>query len=138
MSTNVTKPLRGIIETSLYADDLQAAERFYRDVLGLRIIGREEGRHVFFRCGRGVLLIFRAEVTRSEEGRTPTHGADGPGHVAFDVPQEDLDVWTAHLRANRVEIDRVVEWGPQLRSLYFRDPAGNSLELASPQLWGTR
>ena len=44
-----------ILESALYVTDLDAAEAFYRDVLGLERIAKVDGRHVFFRCGRGVL-----------------------------------------------------------------------------------
>lgn len=38
--------LTGILETCLYVDDLDAADAFYRDVLGLEFVGREENRHI--------------------------------------------------------------------------------------------
>ena len=59
----MTPPLEGILETALYADDLDAAEHFYGEILGLERITRHENRHVFFRCGPGVLLIFNAKET---------------------------------------------------------------------------
>ena len=52
-----------ILETCLYVDDLRAAEHFYRDVLGLVVVRRQTGRHVFFRCGRSMLLIFDPTAT---------------------------------------------------------------------------
>ena len=55
--------IQAIVETAIYVDDLGRAEAFYRDVLGLEVIGREEGRHVFFRVGDGVLLAFSPEAT---------------------------------------------------------------------------
>ena len=53
----------GILEAALYADDLEAAEAFYTGVLGLSVLARVEGRHVFFRCGLGVVLLFNPEAT---------------------------------------------------------------------------
>jgi len=50
-----------VLETCLSVDDLEQEEKFYHDVLGLRVVLREEGRHVFLRCGRGMLLLFRSE-----------------------------------------------------------------------------
>ena len=46
--------ITAVLETCLYASDLEAAERFYGGVLGLAVFGREAGRHVFFRCGDAV------------------------------------------------------------------------------------
>ncbi len=67
---------------------------------------------------------------------TPHHGAQGTGHVAFAVPDAEIPAWEAHLTAQGVAIERTVDWPQGGRSLYFRDPAGNSLELASPKIWG--
>jgi len=129
------KPIRGVLETSLYVDDLDAAVRFYRDVMGLELIAADTMRDAFFRCGPGVLLLFRADLTLQTDGEIPPHGAAGPGHAAFNVPQSELPAWEARLRQHGVEIERDHEWFDGMRSLYFRDPAGNCLELTSPGLW---
>jgi len=126
---------RGIFETVLYAKDLDAAEAFYRTVFGLEVLGRGAVA-VVFRCGAGVLLVFNPEVTRRPGRGVPSHGAEGAGHVAFSMPDEELDSWRAHLNAQGVPIEMEVSWPEGGRSLYVRDPAGNSVELAPPTLWG--
>lgn len=126
--------LRRVLETCLYAADLQAAERFYADVLGLERMSREPGRHVFFRIGSQVFLVFDPAKT-SEGGTLPAHGADGAGHVAFAVRDAEIPAWRAHLESHGVAIEREVEWPRGGRSLYFRDPAGNSIELTTPAIW---
>lgn len=130
----------GILETALYADDLDAAEAFYGGVLGLERIARAEDRHVFFRCGSGVLLIFDptrtlAEPPSADGLAVPPHGARGPGHMAFRAALSDLDDWKRHLAEAGVEIEAEVDWPRSGRSIYFRDPAGNSIEIASPEIW---
>jgi catechol 2,3-dioxygenase-like lactoylglutathione lyase family enzyme len=128
-------PLGGIHEAALYVNDLRAAERFWRR-LGLQLVGRKEGRHVFFRAGRDMLLLFDAGATR-EPGGVPPHGAEGPGHVALDVPDAAaLEGWREHLALAGVEIEHEHEWPAGGRSLYFRDPEGNSLELITRGSWG--
>ena len=127
--------VREILETSLYAEDLDAAERFYAGVLGMEVIVRVPGRHVFFRCGARVFLVFDAARTL-EAGALPPHGARGPGHVAFAVAEAELPAWAAHLRAHGVEVETDFAWPKGGHSLYFRDPAGNSIELATPRIWG--
>ena len=87
-----------IVETAIYVDDLEAAEAFYRDVLGLAIIGKEAGRHVFFRVGDGVLLAFNPETTLKGDV-LPPHGAMGPGHFALGVRADGLDEWRRRLQA---------------------------------------
>lgn len=132
---------RGVLETCLYVNDLAEAERFYRDVLGLEVIGREAGRHVFFRCGQGVLLIFDPQRTSTQEtsvggAKIPLHGAHGAGHVAFAVAEEEFDAWREQLARRGIEVESEVIWPRGGRSLYIRDPAGNSVELATPRIWG--
>src|SRR5688500_12289978 len=124
-----------ILETCLYVDDLPAAERFYSQVLGLVVHSRQEGRHIFFRCGRGMLLLFDPRES-SASGDIPPHGARGPGHVAFAAQESDLPAWRQDLETHGVPIEKSHTWPGGGHSLYFRDPAGNSLELATPTIWG--
>jgi catechol-2,3-dioxygenase len=126
-----------IFETVLYAEDLVTTEKFYRSVLGLEILHRSE-LFVVFRCGGGVLLIFDPKKSRATGRDVPSHGAIGPGHLAFGVCADDLDMWRDRLIENGVEIESEVKWDSGGLSIYFRDPAGNSIELAPPTLWGGR
>lgn len=129
------RPIDRVLETILYVDDLQAAERFYCDVLGLELDSRKDGLFVFFRCGGGMLLLFEPEAA-STGRNVPAHGARGPGHACFAVAEADLDGWKARLAAAGVAIEQEMDWPRGGRSFYFRDPAGNSLELATPRIWG--
>ena len=124
-----------VLESCLYVDDLPAGEKFYTDVLGLFAFSRVEDRHVFFRCGKGVFLLFNPAQTRQVNGEAPTHGAQGSGHVAFAMEEDEIACWRDHLRENGVEIEKEVSWPAGGYSIYFRDPAGNSVELATPQIW---
>ncbi len=127
--------IRGVVETALYADDLKAAAMFYSDVLGLELLHGDAERDLFYRCGDAVLILFNPALTQQPTSKAPTHGATGPGHVAFNVPQHDLDSWTQHLRSHNVPIETQVTWPNGTRSVYVRDPAGNSIEFTSPSLW---
>ena len=127
---------QAIIETAVYVDDLDAAEAFYRDILGLSVIGKETGRHVFFQVGdRNVLLAFLPQSTLGGD-LLPAHGASGPGHFAFGIERESLDAWRQQLRSRGVSIEKEVDWPEGGKSLYFRDPAGNAVELITPGVWG--
>jgi catechol 2,3-dioxygenase-like lactoylglutathione lyase family enzyme len=130
----------GILETVLYAGDLDAAEAFYRDVLGLEPFVSVPGRHLFYRCGDQVLLIFKPEATRVPPAAgalpVPPHGAAGPGHICFRATAAELDAWVRRLAAKAVAIEADFEWPRGGRSIYFRDPAGNCLEIAEPRIWG--
>ena len=130
--------LSHILETALYAPDLDAAEAFYGGVLGLERVVRAGNRHVFFRLSDAMLLVFNP--AESERPTTtlpvPPHGARGPGHVAFAATADALDRWRARLEAAGVAIEADFPWPDGARSLYVRDPAGNSVEFAEPRLWG--
>ena len=134
-ATKSTLRLERIWETSLYAADLDRAESFYKTVLGLDSFAKETNRHVFFKCSGQMLLIFNPDKTIEESDAAP-HGAHGPGHVAFALPMSELDTWKSHLQTMNIEIEKDVSWPNGGRSIYFRDPAGNCLELASPLIWG--
>jgi catechol 2,3-dioxygenase-like lactoylglutathione lyase family enzyme len=124
-----------IVETAIYGDDLPAMEAFYREVLGLEFISRLEGRHTFLRAGTSVLLLFRAEETLKGDLLTP-HGTTGPGHFAMGIPTASLEVWRQRLMEHGVPIELETDWPRGGKSLYFRDPAGNSVELITRGLWG--
>ena len=125
-----------LVETGIYADDLDQAERFYHDVLGLTVWGKEAGRHVFFQVGdRDMLLVFRPATTLQGED-LPAHGTSGPGHFALGIAAEEFDAWRERLREHDVVIEHEQTWTSGGRSLYFRDPAGNLVELITPGVWG--
>lgn len=125
-----------IVETAVYVDDLDAAIAFYRDVLGLELRGHEPNRHAFFRVGTAsMLLLFIAETTRKGD-LLPSHGATGAGHFAFGIPAGSLTHWRDRLTRHGVVIEKEVAWPRGGRSLYFRDPAGNTVEVLTPGLWG--
>jgi len=131
--------IRGVLETSLYVSDLERSRTFYTQLFHFSVM-LEDGRFCALDvCGRQVLLLFRKEATgalRTEGGLIPPHGADGGSlHVAFAIGQDDLDPWERRLARDHVEIESRVQWPRGGKSLYFRDPDGHLIELASPGLW---
>lgn len=135
----MTKELEGILETALYATDLDVAEDFYGRILGLEKVIRKADRHVFYRCGAGILLIFNPDETARPAAPdalpVPPHGTTGPGHACFRVSADNLDAVARRLGEADVAIEADFRWPNGARSIYFRDPAGNSLECAEPRLW---
>ena len=127
-----------VLESALYVLDLRAAEEFYTDVLGLTLYSKLEGRHVFLRCGDRMVLLFNAEATAVSAGGpkdAPTHGAKGEGHLAFAAMDREIDQWKQYLVENGVKIEKEIHTQGG-RSIYFRDPSQNCLEIASPRIWG--
>ncbi|MFB2549897.1 VOC family protein [Ensifer soli] len=131
--------LEGVLESALYAGDLDAAEAFYGSVLGLERVSRAGDRHVFFRCGAGMVLIFNPRETEKAppEGAlpVPAHGSRGPGHLCFRVDRSQMDAVVVRLTSAGVAIESDLLWPNGARSFYFRDPAGNSLECGEARLW---
>ena len=81
---------RRVFETVLYADDLAQAEKFYQDVLGLELI-QSSDLFITLKCGDAVLLIFDPEYSAADGRSVPSHGARGPGHIAFPARADELE-----------------------------------------------
>ena len=130
-----------LLETALYVDDVEAIARFYRDILGLAVLDAS-ARLVAMDAGQGtILLIFKRSATAAGAdtpgGWIPPHDGQGPVHLAFAVETRDLAAWEAMLRDRGIAIESRVRWGGGGESVYFRDPAGHSVELATPGTWAT-
>ena len=67
---------------------------FYGGVLGLETIFRAGDRHVFFRAGSTVVLIFNPRETAKPPSPgalpVPSHGAEGPGHLCFSASAAEI------------------------------------------------
>jgi len=130
---NAPPPLTGVLETVLYYTDQDRTERFYTDVLGMRLLDKEPVRSLFFRAGSSVFLMFDASETA--KGTTlPPHGASGSVHTCFVVPEQEYEGWKTYLASRDVEIIQEVTW-PRGLSFYFHDPDGNLLEIANADIW---
>lgn len=132
--------IEGVLETCLYARDLEAAEHFYADLLGLAVVAREPARHVFLRCGSAMLLVFDPDRTSAAPGQVngvpvPPHGTHGPAHVCFRIAESDVSIWRDRLHTAGVAIEAEITWPRGGSSIYVRDPAGNSVELAPETIW---
>jgi catechol 2,3-dioxygenase-like lactoylglutathione lyase family enzyme len=131
--------LNHVLETALYVDDLGRAAGFYADILGLAPLYADERLRAFAVGGRSVLLLFRRgaslETMRLPGGTIPPHDGSGPLHVAFAVAADDLAQWEERLRTHGIAIEGRTDWPRGGRSVYFRDPDGHLLELATPGLW---
>ena len=126
-----------ILETVLYAEDLTAARHFYEKVLGLELYWELLPRFVFFRNRDQMLLVFNPKLstTQSASDGPPPHGTASAGHVCFRATRAELDQWQQHLASHHVTVERLMDWPDGGRSLYVRDPAGNSVEFAESRIW---
>lgn len=132
MSAAEPPPLSGILETVLYCttQNEDVTRRFYEDVLGLRSIGGSS-----YRAGSDVFLLFNSDRSTVQD-EPPPHGASGSVHVCFLTTSEGYEAWKDRVAASEVEIVQEITWDETgLHSFYFKDPAGNLLEIADGDLW---
>ena len=123
----------GILESSLYVDDVARSAQFYEKIFGFPVISNFGPRGCALQAGdRQVLLLFRkgASVATSSP-----HDGDGELHIAFAIPPEELRPWESWLAANGIAVEERTEWERGGVSLYFRDPDRHLLEIATPGVW---
>lgn len=131
--------IRGLRESALYTSDMARAADFFGRVLGLRELVATERLTAFDAGAGGVLLLFpqggaTGDVT-TERGTIPGHDGHGPLHMAFAIAAEAYEDWREHLTEQGVPVRAEMQWPAGGRSLYFDDPDGHVLELATPGLW---
>jgi catechol 2,3-dioxygenase-like lactoylglutathione lyase family enzyme len=131
--------LNGVLETVLYVEDLERADAFYRETLSLSCIHSDFRMRGYDVGGRGVLLLFpqggSLHPIETPGGSIPPHDGSGPAHMAFSIDADALSGWENHLTASGVTIEGRTHWPRGGTSIYFRDPDGHLLELATPGLW---
>jgi catechol 2,3-dioxygenase-like lactoylglutathione lyase family enzyme len=136
-------PLEGVLETSLYVSDLEVSQRFYSEVFGFSPLYCDPRMAAMNISDRHVLLLFlqgaslqAIEVTGA--GVIPGHDGRGQLHLAFAISSGDLPLWRAWLSHRNIPVEAEMCWERGGHSLYFRDPDGHLLELATPGVWAIR
>jgi len=128
-----------ILESALYVRDLDRSVAFYRDLFGFPEYLRDERMAALGVPGSQILLLFRlgASVTPAPTpfGTIPPHDGHGPQHMAFAVAEAGLPGWLTALTTAGIELESRIDWDSGSTAIYFRDPDGHSIELATPRLW---
>jgi catechol 2,3-dioxygenase-like lactoylglutathione lyase family enzyme len=131
--------ISGVLETALYCEDLARAKSFYAGDLELRVMFDSTRLVAFDIGGDRALLLFQRGMTSEDVhtpgGLIPGHDGSGPAHMAFAIPTEEYEPWRSHLAARGIAIRSEVVWRAGGKSLYFNDPDGHVIELATPGLW---
>jgi len=132
-------PLTRLLETSLYVETLARSRDFYTRLMGFPVFLEDERMVALGVPGGSVLLLFArggsASGSETPQGKIPGHDGRGTLHFAFAIPAGALPGWEAHLAAHAVPIESRITWPRGGTSLYFRDPDGHSVEVATPGLW---
>jgi catechol 2,3-dioxygenase-like lactoylglutathione lyase family enzyme len=129
----------GLLETSLYVENVQRSVEFYQTIFGFPLLLNVE-RIAAFRVKEGqVLLLFKlggsVNPMPSSEGTIPPHDGIGMTHIAFAIAAADLEGWRAWLAEHNLPIESTINWDSGSTSIYFRDPDQHLLELATPGIW---
>ena len=132
--------LTGVVETALVVEEVARAAGFYQRIFGFHMLVQNERLcSLNVRPGQ-VLLLFQHGGSLDDiqlPGGVLPGGmdAEGRGHMAFAIAADHLESWQSWLEQNSVAIESTVRWERGGTSLYFRDPDGNLLELATPGVW---
>ncbi len=129
----------GIVETALHVEDVARSMAFYDRLFGFPKMVHDDRFCAYNASGHSVFLLFKKGGTpqpiRMPGGMIPPHDGSGRLHMAFAIPADSLESWIARLRECGVPIESTVKWEEGGTSLYFRDPDGHSIELATPGIW---
>jgi predicted enzyme related to lactoylglutathione lyase len=123
-------PVTGISELVLEVSDLEAARRFYRDVLGFEetLYGEgAEGRY-WYLIGDTARLGIWTEQVGLAGGRGGAHV-----HYAFNVADGEIDAIKARIEAAGADVEGPIQLGPG-RAIYVTDPDGNVVEFWSQDM----
>jgi catechol-2,3-dioxygenase len=126
--------IQQIKETCIYFRDLEKAKAFYHAALELPIISHVKDKHIFFRAGNSVLLVFNPEDSRLKKS-PPAHFAEGKCHFAFEVTREEYEKHKQEIASKGIIIVDKVIWETGQESFYFEDPEGNVLEIVPEGIW---
>ena len=122
--------MTAISELVLEVSDLEAARRFYRDLLGFEETLYGEGRE-----GRYWYLVGDTARLGLWTPQTGLAGGRGGSHVhfAFYVGDAEIDTLLERIRGGGGEVEGPIQLGPG-RAIYVTDPDGNVVEFWSQDM----
>ena len=124
----------GVLETSLYVEDLPRSIQFYESIFDFEKVSSDERLCALNVGSQQVLLLFKKGASK-DRTVTPPHDGSGELHLAFSIAASALESWERWLLANGVTIESKHSWQRNGVSLYFRDPDRHLVELATPGIW---
>ena len=117
-------PVTGVSELVLEVEDIEAAERFYADVLGFPVVEHWDDRQaVWVMAGDRTRIGLWLPFVGIAGGRGGAHV-----HYAFHLPEEHYDAAMARLREHGYEPEEHRFEDKESRAAYVSDPDGNVVE----------
>lgn len=132
------RTIKGLGEASIRVNDLKAMQKFYKEVVGLEVLRQEED-YVFFKITEGYgghtqnLALFEAGNRIFLEDKSPTVNPQQSTlhHIAFNIALEDFESEQRRLEGLGVKVQATEHAWIHVRSLYFADPEGNTVEFVA-------
>lgn len=135
-------PIAGILETCLYVEDVPRSREFYEQLFGFDALLADDRIATLAVVPGQVLILFKRGATTEPipvgEGFIPPHDGGGRQHFAFSIDAGDIEAWRERLTGQGIAVESEVDWPTGGQSLYFRDPDGLLVELATPGLWAKK
>ena len=130
--------VKGLGEVSIRVKDLDAMHKFYEEVVGLEVLRRDES-FVFFKVAEGYgvhtqnLALFDSTNRSFLENKSPGLNPEATTlhHIALNVALEDFESEKMRLEGLGLKVNATVHEWLHVRSMYFSDPEGNSLEFVA-------
>jgi glyoxalase family protein len=136
--------LRGLHHVSAMASDIERTDAFYQEVMDMPLIRKsvnyDEPRmpHWYWGVdgGRPGTIMTYFGMNYLQNGLRPVYGQIGRGlthHIAFEVGSDEGQAyWRERLQENGLSVTPVLD-RQYFRSIYFNDPDGHILEIATTQ-----
>jgi catechol 2,3-dioxygenase-like lactoylglutathione lyase family enzyme len=126
-SGSAFRAIRAIDYTVIFVRDMVSMRRFYEDVLGFPLLRELSPGWIEYRVGDNTLALARPSLTA---GDAPTPSGSASIQLAFKVSAPEVDQCADELVRQGVELlSPPTDQAFGHRTLFFRDPDGNLLEM---------
>ena len=119
-----TRPpnFRGIRHIAFRVKNMEECEKFYTDVMGMKLLNRANDNLVYLTCGNDNLSLARSDSEPNDGGVFD--------HYGFIVEsKESVDAWHDYFKSINVPvIDQRHDHADGARSFHIKDPAGNIIQ----------
>jgi catechol 2,3-dioxygenase-like lactoylglutathione lyase family enzyme len=126
-SGSAFQAIRAIDYTIVFVRDMSAMRRFYEDILGFPLLRELSPSWIEYRVGDNTLALARPRLTA---GDAPTPNGSASLQLAFKVSAPEVDQCAEELVQQGVNLlSPPTDQAFGHRTLFFRDPDGNLLEV---------